>query len=180
MMNSRRQDDRDERGTVVPFRQGPAGEAVAPLSALEAMNTHLRSQASLCQRLESIADSLPDSVDSQECLHVARSVYSIVRAAHDFEEKQLFPLLKSRFGGDERVSDALDRLHFEHWEDESYAEEVADGLSGFVTRRDQANPEALAYMLRGFFEGLRRHIAYEQDHLRPLVAAMEAGDDGHH
>ena len=31
------------------------------------------------------------------------------------------------------------------------------------------NFEALSYMLRGFFEGLRRHIAFEVEHLMPIL-----------
>ena len=34
---------------------------------------------------------------------------------------------------------------------------------------EQNNPEKLGYMLRGFFEGLKRHVAFEQTHLIPLI-----------
>lgn len=169
----------DERGVVVPIRPAAETRTTTPRAALETMGGFLTSQTTLCNELESIADSLPDRVNTQDCLHVARSIYPTVRRAHEFEETELFPMLKSHFEQDSQLSDALDRLHFEHWEDESFAEEVAEGLMTFVTKRERANPEVLAYMLRGFFEGLRRHIAFEQHHLCPLVERLEAGDGSH-
>jgi hypothetical protein len=30
-------------------------------------------------------------------------------------------------------------------------------------------------MLRGFFVGLRRHLAFEREHLLPMVEALEDG-----
>ena len=166
----------NKRGVVVPMRPAAASHTTTPRAALETMSGYLKSQIALCNELENIADSLPDRVNAQDCLHVARSIYPTVRKAHDFEENELFPMLKSRFESDTQLLEALNRLHFEHWEDESFAEEVADGLKAFVAKRERANPEVLAYMLRGFFEGLRRHIAYEQDHLCPLVKQLEAAD----
>jgi hemerythrin-like domain-containing protein len=63
----------------------------------------------------------------------------------------------------------VERLRYEHWEDESFADEVADALIRFVTDRASSNAETLAYMLRGFFEGLRRHIAFEREHIVPIL-----------
>ena len=31
------------------------------------------------------------------------------------------------------------------------------------------NPEAVGFMLRGLFETLRRHIAFEREHVLPIV-----------
>ena len=39
--------------------------------------------------------------------------------------------------------------------------------------KSPGNPEATGYMLRGFFEALRRHIAFERDHL--LAVLRDAG-----
>ena len=68
---------------------------------------------------------------------------------------------------------SLERLKYEHWEDESFAEEVSDGLIRFVSDPDHPSPDTLAYMLRGFFEGLRRHIAFESEHILPLLRRQE-------
>ncbi len=155
-----------------PFRA--QYKRMTPAEALERMDGYLKAQINLCCQLEEIADGLPDNIDTQNCLHIARSIYPTVRRAHEFEETELFPLLKHRFAMDTDLLEALNRLHFEHWEDESYAEELSDGLMNFVAHRQTANPEALAYMLRGFFDGVRRHIAFEREHLCPLVRTMEA------
>lgn len=156
--------------------QGRAnGSVTTALSALAQMNDHLQAQGHLCSILESLADRLPDKLDSQECLHVARTIYPIVRRAHEFEEQKLFPLLEERFASDASLKEAIHRLRFEHWEDESFAEEIADSLLNFVRDRAKANTEALGYMLRGFFEGLRRHLAFEREHICPILRNLDNG-----
>ena len=71
------------------------------------------------------------------------------------------------------MQNALERLQYEHWKDESFAEEVSDGLIKFVSDSDHPSADTLAYMLRGFFEGLRRHIAFEAEHILPLLRQHE-------
>jgi hypothetical protein len=34
------------------------------------------------------------------------------------------------------------------------------------------NPEALGFMLRAFFETIRRHVAFEREHVIPTIAAQ--------
>ena len=70
---------------------------------------------------------------------------------------------------DEETCKTIQRLHAEHWEDESFAFEVQDALIEFAQNPKQSNVEALAYMLRGFFEGVRRHVAFEWEHVVPTV-----------
>ncbi|NDW04440.1 hypothetical protein GTK09_08345 [Jiella sp. 40Bstr34] len=153
--------------------------------------------------MEAIADGLPDDLDAQQTLHVARSIGPGIRRAHRFEEDTVFPVLKTSRDASPELSGTLQRLHFEHWEDESFGDELADKLIDYVRTRaaakhckasqagfprrmgsfgivaaepagSSANPaaEALGYMLRGFFEGLRRHIAFEEEHLVPLLAKI--------
>jgi len=61
----------------------------------------------------------------------------------------------------------LERLRYEHWEDESFAEEICDELKLLVNNPNKAVIDKLSYMLRGFFEGMRRHIAFEVEYLLP-------------
>lgn len=35
------------------------------------------------------------------------------------------------------------------------------------------NAEAIGFMLRGFFEGLRRHIAFEREHVLPMIGIVD-------
>ena len=46
--------------------------------------------------------------------------------------------------------------------------EIVDALEELATV-GVGNIDKLSYMLRGFFEGLRRHIAFEKEHLVPLL-----------
>lgn len=144
------------------------------------MRNNLATQLALCEELEAIADSLPGDVDAQKCLHAARTLYPAIKRAHDFEENKVFPLLSADmgtyYGGSQPpLASSLERLRYEHWEDESFAEELSDALAQRVT--DVANAETIGYMLRGFFEGLRRHIAFESELILPLlVRRLEAGN----
>jgi len=49
-----------------------------------------------------------------------------------------------------------------------FAEEIQIELMQMTTGQPVLTPEATGYMLRGFFEGLRRHVRHE----RELVAAL--------
>jgi hemerythrin-like domain-containing protein len=137
---------------------------------------HHDEQLAMCQRLEEVADELPEIADTQLCLSLAKKIHPMIREAHDYEEKTLFPLLMSVDAAKEGLGTTLERLRYEHWEDESFADEVADGLIRFVTDRASSNAETLAYMLRGFFEGLRRHIAFEREHIVPILCKSVARD----
>ncbi len=177
----------------------------SPSGVAAALSRELASQRRLCDALEAIADALPNDLDAQRTLHVARSIGPSIRRAHRFEEAIVFPLLKARPDTSSEMASTLERLHFEHWEDESFGDELAEKLIDYVRTRavgvqgasksasprigpqpfpasllsdvgGHADPaaEALGYMLRGFFEGLRRHIAFEEEHLVPLLAKSGA------
>ena len=151
---------------VVPLPTASRGDMTAICAR---MTEHHEEQLALCTLLEKLADELPDLSDTQLCLRVAKRIHPMICDAHAYEEKTLFPLLMSLDSADDNLKSTLERLRYEHWEDESFADEVSDGLAGFVTNKAAANAEALAYMLRGFFEGLRRHIAFEREHIIPIL-----------
>lgn len=145
---------------------------------IQKLEKHLEIQLALCDALEKIADGLPNDVDRQECLHVATHIYAIVKRAHSFEEEELFPIIR-RNASSENVEDVLQHLHSDHWEDESYAEELQDALFGYITRPQSINVDALSYMLRGFFGSLRRHIAFEQEYFVSHTDATETRKSVH-
>ena len=126
--------------------------------------SHLAMQESLCDRLEHLADSLPDALNVQEGLYVAQSLLPTVMHAHRFEEDKVFPLLRKA-----TLPSTLDRLGFEHMGDEEYANDIILALRAYVSDRRSSNAETLAWMMRGFFEALRRHIAFEREHILPLL-----------
>jgi hypothetical protein len=138
------------------------------------MEKHCKEQLELCNSLESIADSLPDDVNPQICLHTARALYPAIKSAHEFEENILFPVLDKMKKTDPALESSLERLRYEHWEDESYSQELTDVLMDWAKGGNDRNPETTGYMLRGFFEGIRRHIAFEGEHIIPKVRQLVA------
>ena len=152
---------------------GSGNAAGSPLSS-GALNDNQRSiawlrraheqQLALCDQLEEIADSLPSNVNRQKCIYAAKALEPLIRVVHQYEETILFPWLETQIEKEEHLRETLDRLKFEHCEDECFAEELTDALLKLGSG-EPSNMEAVGYMLRGFFEGLRRHIAFEREHL---------------
>lgn len=121
-------------------------------------------QLALCHELEEIADSLPGSVNRQKCIYAAKALGPLIKGIHHYEETVLFPQLQAAGEANDHLASTLERLKFEHCEDECFAEELTDALLRLGSG-SAVNMEAVGYMLRGFFEGLRRHIAFEREHL---------------
>jgi hypothetical protein len=136
--------------------------------SLAAMLAASDEQLALCRELEDIADSLPSSVNRQKCIYAAQALGMLVKNSHEYEETVFFPWLEQQSLGGDELTEILTRLKFEHCEDECYAEELADVLLR-LGRGDPVNMEATGYMLRGFFEARRRHIAFERDHLLKFI-----------
>ena len=129
---------------------------------------HLSRQANLCDRLERLADELPDALNVRESLYLAQCLLPTVILAHRFEEDSIFPLLRQG-PQDLAMIFTLDRLRYEHMGDEGYAGDIALNLRTYVAHRRDSNAETLGWMLRGFFEAVRRHIAFEREHILPLL-----------
>lgn len=149
--------------------------SAAPVSALsrmlETMRANMSVQLDICSELERIADTLPDNIDRQACLRAAQRICPAIRAVHEFEEKEVFPTLRAA-AAEPAIDQTIERLRFEHWEDESFAAELQETLQGFVRGEETVVVESLAYMLRGFFEGMRRHVAFEREYVMPLIKRM--------
>ncbi len=121
-------------------------------------------QLALCIELEEIADSLPAGTNRQKCIYAAKALCPLIRSIHQYEENVLFPHLSQQHANSGPMLATLSRLKFEHFEDEGYAEELTEALLRLGSG-EPVNVEAVGYMLRGFFEGVRRHIAFEKAHL---------------
>ena len=134
--------------------------------------TKLSMQHQLCDKLELLADSLPNELDEQNCLVIAKSILPVLMDAHEFEENVVFPALRQNIDDKNKLDATLERLKFEHWEDESFAEELRVCLVDLVTNRDINQVKPISYMLRGFFEGVRRHVAFEREHIMPLLSEL--------
>ncbi len=121
----------------------------------------------LCDQLEAIADSLPASVDRMACMRVATGLLPFLRQCHRYEEDTLYPAFEYGSPRSYRAADTLIRLRAEHIQDECAAEEITEQLMWIGRGGDVDNPEALGFMLRAFFSAVRRHIAFECEHIAP-------------
>lgn len=138
-----------------------------PVAVLHAAHAE---QLALCDCLEEIADHLPNA-NRQRCIYAAKVIGPLTVDIHRFEETILFPLVERRLGSSAGLSDMLQRLKFEHCEDECFTEELTEALLELGSGDARMGTEAIGYMLRGFFAGMRRHIAFERDHLLKLLEA---------
>ena len=139
--------------------------------------TFLDQQQLICRELEAIADSLPDSLNSQACLDTAQRLLPLIKRAHEFEENILFPLIVKKENPtpvQPAIAETIERLQFEHWGDEDFASDVYHGIRAYVAGRDRNSAESLGWMLRGFFESMRRHIAFEREFVLPLARQMSS------
>jgi len=154
---------------------GAIDDAKRVTSIINQMSEFHKAQLALCDRLEGLADGLPDNFNKQEALHVARQVIPLVKRAHAFEESWVFDILKATYESTTPTAQSLERLKFEHWEDEAYAEDLSEMLISYAAKPDTVLAEKLSYMLRGFFDNLRRHIAFEMEFIAPVL--MKEAED---
>ncbi len=124
----------------------------------------------ICAILEEIADSLPANVDRVKCMMIASELEPLVRGVHRFEEEALFPAYAELLRAGGRGQSSVERLRAEHVEDECFAAELTETLLDLGRGGAASNPEAFGFMLRGFFESKRRHVAFEREHVLPMIS----------
>ncbi len=122
----------------------------------------------LCEALEELADSLP-AVDRLRCLQIAGILVPLLRVSHRYEEEVVFPAFRKSCPDAAASASSIRRLTTEHVEDECAAQDITEVLMTIGRGGPVDNPEALGFMLRAFFETLRRHIAFEREHVLPSL-----------
>ena len=123
----------------------------------------------LCDRLEAIADAIPHRVDRLQCLVVASRLVPLLRESHSYEEEVVFPAFEKAVSKGSAGNASILRLKAEHIYDESSAQDLTAMLLKIGHGAEVENPEALGFMLRAFFDMVRRHIAFEREHVLPLA-----------
>jgi len=142
-----------------------------PFSSLVDMERAHEQKLALCEMLEAIADTLPRT-DRLQYLAVAGGLLPLLRDCHRFEEEFVFPAFMRRQGR----GDIVERLKLEHLEDDCAAADLSEMLLAHGHGQPIENPEAFGYMLRALFESMRRHIAFEHDHVLPVVLGVREDD----
>lgn len=146
-----------------------------PWTAAEGIADHagrfalcLQEQAELCTALEALADALPSKVDTRAAQALAGRLDATLRRCHRLEEAVIFPALLRRDPGAVAM---IDRLRREHVEDEDHAGDLREALAALAIGCDRREVEELGYLLRCLFTALRRHVAFDRDHVLPLCRA---------
>ncbi|MCR6670578.1 hemerythrin domain-containing protein [Devosia ginsengisoli] len=136
---------------------------MVPQSRTEQLEQNYRTLLALCDALEVIADSLPHA-DTRLCLSTADALERLVEDTHEFEERALFPVLLA--SGRLELEQTVVRLRQEHVSDSDTAGEVSEALHALVAGRSPLSPDAVGYLLRAFFDSMRRHVHGEIELLR--------------
>lgn len=146
-----------------------SGREAVPAAVMK--RAHLE-KLQLCEALERIADTLP-KVDRLKCLSTANAIVPLLRNIHQYEETVIFPAYEAALTGSDANLASTRRLRAEHVEDECFAGEVTEILLAIGHGETVENAEAVGFMLRGFFESLRRHIAFEREHVLPMIGVID-------
>lgn len=125
------------------------------------MGQAYRELLSLCDRLETLADSIPRRIDLTSCRVILTELPQKLRRVHALEEMILFPAVEIQRSDDGRYA-LIARLRAEHDQDDRAAVELVRVLKAVLDNRPSLSWDAIGYMLRGFFETVRRHIATER------------------
>ncbi len=93
------------------------------------------------------------------------------------EEKDLFPMLAARSGGDRETKRILKQLTHEHALDGDLVDFLIDDLRRLADGRGLANPTRLLINLKEFTATQRRHLAWENQTVLPLAERVLSAED---
>lgn len=130
-------------------------------------------QIVLCDQLEEIADSLPDRINHGQCRAVADTLVEVLREVQAMEDDEILTQISGTDG--RRDGDLVEKLRLQQVADLCLAEEVQQELILLAEGRSYMAPEAVGYMLRGFFDGLRRNMAHSLEVLTLLERTAGPG-----
>ena len=136
---------------------------MVPHSRMEQFEQNYQRLLDLCDALEVIADSLPHP-DTRLCLATADALEPLVEEIHSLEESALFPVLMA--SGRPELEQIVVRLRQEHVTDSGTAGEVSEALHALIAGQSPLSPDAVGYLLRAFFDSMRRHVHSETELLR--------------
>ena len=135
-----------------------------PIQSLNRCYTDL---LDICDVLEGVADGLPDNVPAAHCSQLAVEIVDLLERTHREEEAILLPILAT--SPRPELRQLARRLREEHEYDDDAVIEVREALLAIAARTPLHSPDATGYLLRSFFESLRRHVRAEQDLLAILA-----------
>lgn len=147
----------------------PEPDTMPERNAIDWLESEHRLQQELCEVLEEIADALPGPVEPARVEFATTVLRTSVRRHIAIQTHLLFPVLRQRALESDEIKTLIGQITADNAADEVLAYDTADQLEAAVEKRQAGKPDMLAYMLRGMFEGRRRHIAWEMSVLIPLA-----------
>lgn len=139
---------------------------MSPNGGTGALELNYRQVLTVCDVLEGIADALP-RVDTRLCMETADTIEPLMERTHELEEGVLFPILAA--SGRQELNRTIARLRQEHLTDMCTAGEVSDTLRAMAIGHAALSPDAQGYLLRAFFDSMRRHVHGELELLRLML-----------
>lgn len=158
--------------TTNPAPRAAIHRTVRIMSEAGNLLTHYRDLLTLCDALELVADDLPRPPAAGHCRRLAASLAATLAATHREEEQVLLPLLA--LAGRPALGQLASRLRREHDADSLAASEIGEALMALAEGGSILSADATGYMLRSFFESVRRHVHAEQD----MIALLRPAGDG--
>ena len=140
---------------AVRFCHGWQARTDVAIGALLADHAVLRT---LCDRLEALADGLPGLPPGGERYAAAEALTGLL-PAHQRRESRLLDSLLPLAGRPAVARALLDRIRCQHVADRVHAQDLVAALEEAPGGGDA---DALGYMLRCFFDGCRRALAFEE------------------
>jgi hypothetical protein len=137
-------------------------------SPLAAMCDDHALQLCLCDALEAVADGLP-GVNSALVQRTIDALCGGLLEEIGRRQQIAFDNLLQNAAGNRALDLIAIRLLDEQAHDACGVEELSDALRELVRQEQASNAEVTGYLLRGFFQARRRHIAWQTEVLIPLV-----------
>lgn len=126
----------------------------------------------VCAVLEHVADGLPDEADLCLAVNAADIVVRHQGDHYASESGVLFPALRQKVGNDHLIARILEQLDSHREQDVDVANEILDVLQSQRDTRKPTNPGMIGYMLRHYFIGERRQIAWERRIVLPAARML--------
>lgn len=148
-------------------------EAVSRYHVLDWLGAVQERELKLCAILEAIADELPSPLDRALAGPAVPGLRMVVPRHEVIVRQILFPHLRASWPAGAADLDAMiERFSRANAMDILLAHDCADLLEASMAAGGRVeNADMLAYILRGVFEGRRRHIEWEKAVLIPLAQA---------
>lgn len=128
----------------------------------------------MCRTLEEVADSLGGPIDEIACKHLLASLENDLPLCHQ-DEEAVFDVLGADAPADGLLAKCIGLAKAEHEIHELYFIELSEPLEDLSLGRKPESLSATGYLFRCFFEGVRRHLDWEDAVL--LGEALESLSD---